>query len=360
MRDNAKTISMPITRYAVRPANIVRDREIVLGLWQQGFPAPDQQRIKYDWCYGPTPVGVGRLYLLEHGANAEVIGVQGIVPRHWWYQGKTRGVGICADLVVDKNHRSIGPALNMVRQVIEIEQDLPAAELLYGFPNPKSEALYRRAGYTKWGEITRYARPLRLHFWLARKAIPDLLARVLGKINDIAFQLRLKLSNMHASQHWCCVPANVFDKRFDVLWSRVSKQAGPMVIRDSEFLQWRFGNNFSGQTQVMVLEARDGQIDGYVVYVVNGDNMVSILDFLTVDNDKTLPAMLKMFLRAMYDKGHVGAMLEFAGPKPISDILVRCGFLPRESSPVYVVLGKTQSELEQGGLPYFTGCDRDQ
>jgi len=351
---------MPVTKYAVRPADIVRDQGTVLGLWQQGFPAPNQQRIKYDWCYGPTPVGVGRLYLLAHGVDGEVIGVQGIVPRRWLDQGETKAAGICADLLVDKNHRSIGPALSLVRQVIEIEQNLPDVEFLYGFPNPKSEALYRRAGYTKWGEITRYARPLRLHVWLARKAIPALLARALGKVNDVAFQLRLKLSNIQGAQHWRCVPANAFDSRFDALWSRVTKIAESMVIRDSEFLQWRFGNNFAGQTQVMVLEARDGQIDGYVVFVVSSDNMVSILDFLAVDNDKALPAMLKLFLRAMYDKGYVGVMLEFAGPKPISNVLMRSGFLPRESCPIYAVLGQTKSGLEQGDLPYFTGCDRDQ
>lgn len=360
MRDNAKTITMPETKYAVRAADVMRDREFILALWHQAFPGPDQHAIKYDWCYGQTPVGVGRLYLLEHGEDAKVIGVQGIVPRRWWSHGRVKGTGICADLVVDKNYRSIGPALSMVRRVIEIEQDLADAELLYGFPNPKSEALYRRAGYSKWGEITRYARPLRLHVWLARKAIPPVLASVLGKLNDVAFQLRLKLTTLQASQRWRCVPAGAFDNRFDALWSRVANHAESMVIRDRAFLQWRFGNNFSGRTQVMVLEARDGRVDGYVVYVVHDDNMVSILDFLAVDTDKALPAMLKLFLRAVYDRGCIGVMLEFAGPKQIRDTLSRCGFLPRETNPIYAVLEQRESGLLQDAVPYFTACDRDQ
>lgn len=360
MRDNAKIISMPVTNYAVRAADVKRDKESILALWRQAFPGPAKHLVKYDWCYGQTPVGTGRLYVMQHGEDAAIIGVQGIVPRRWWSHGKVKATGICADLVVDKNFRSIGPALSMVRQVLEIEHKLPDAELLYGFPNPKSEALYRRAGYSKWGEMTRYARPLRLHVWLARKGLPRLLARVLGKINDVAFQLRLILTTLQASKRWRCVTADAFDSRFDALWARVVSHAEAMVIRDSEFLQWRFGNHFSGQTQVMVLESRDGQIDGYVVYVVNEDNMACILDFLAVDNDKALSAMLCMFLRAMYARGYFGVMLEFAGPKHIREVLGRCGFLPRETSPIYAVLDQTDNGLIQDLEPYFTACDRDQ
>jgi hypothetical protein len=111
---------------------------------------------------------------------------------------------------------------------------------------------------------------------------------------------------------------------------------------------------------VMVLEAQDGQIDGYVIYVLSENNMILILDFLAADNAKALPAMMKMFLRAMYEQGYIGVMLEFAGPKQISDALLRCGFLPRETSPIYAVLGQTDSDTEQGELPYFTSSDRDQ
>lgn len=346
-------------KYAVRAADVVRDRESILALWQQAFPATEQHPIKYDWCYGQTPVGVGRLYVLEHGSDAAVIGVQGIVPRRWWCNGEAKPTGICADLVVDKNYRSIGPALTMVRQVIEIEHTLPNAVLLYGFPNTKSEALYRRAGYSKIGEITRYALPLRLHHWLIKKGIPAVLAHAIGMLADSARQLRLWMSTLQAAQRWRCVPAREFDTRFDALWARVAVHAGSMVLRDSQYMQWRFGNNFAGQTQIMVLETHDGKIDGYVVYTVSSDKMVSVMDFLAADNDTVLPAMLKLFVRTMYTKGYIGITTEFTGPESIRDKLIECGFSPRETNPIYAVLGQAESGLLQNA-PYFTSSDRDQ
>jgi GNAT superfamily N-acetyltransferase len=350
-RDNVRTMSTQATKYAVRAADVVRD---------QAFPSPAKHPIKYDWCYGSTPQGVGRLYLLEYGDNAAIIGVQGIVPRCWWLHGETKATGICADLVVDQHYRSIGPALAMVRQVVEIEQGLPNAVLLYGFPNLNSEALYRRAGYTKMGEITRYSQPLRLRVWLRRKGVPSLLAQVAGRLADLVSEVRAALVTVMASRYWRCIPAEEFDSRFDALWSRVAVNAGPMVIRNGEYLRWRFGNNFAGQTQVMVLARDDGSLDGYVVYMVNANKMVTILDFLAVDNAKALPAMLSMFVRAMYKQGYHGIMLEFSGPKSISDILIQSGFLPRESNPIYAILGDASSGLVQGTEPYFTSSDRDQ
>ena len=360
VKDNAKAMTTLAVKYAVRVADVTRDREAILALWQQAFPAPSQHPIKYDWCYVPTPQGDGRLYVLEHGDEAAIIGVQGIVPRCWWSQGAAIATGICADLVVDKNHRSIGPALALVRGVVEIEQDRPNAALLYGFPNPKSEALYRRAGYLKMGEMTRYARPLRLRLWLQRKGLPAVLATLVGAIADLALQARVVLSTLGASRQWRCTSATAFDHRFDELWSRVAPKVGPMVMRNSDYLRWRFGNNFAGQTRVMVLEREDGRLDGYVVFVVNGDKIVSILDFLAVDNQKVLPVMLKLCMRTMYKHGYHGIMLEFSGPQAIADVLVQTGFSPRETNPIYAVLSDTTSGLLQGPLPYFTSGDRDQ
>jgi hypothetical protein len=358
--DNATNLSMPVMNYAVRCADCERDRDSILALWQAAFPDVGKHSIKYDWCYGTTPVGEGRLYLLEHGEDATVIGVQGVVPRRWWQHGKVKGAGILADLAVAKYFRSIGPALTLVRRVIEIERNLANAELLYGFPNSKSEALYRRAGYTKLGEITRYARPLRLRYWLSRKGLPTALVTLVSAIADLALQIRVALSATFVSRQWHCVAGTGFDHRFDALWSRVAMQAGPMVPRDSDYLRWRFCNNFAGQVQVMVLETGDGHLDGYVIYTVGENKIVSILDFLAVDSAKALPVLLKSFVHEMSSRGYYGITLEFYGPQPIADVLIHSGFSPRESNPIYVVLSESASGLFQGAPPYFTSSDRDQ
>ena len=350
---------MQPNKYNVRAADVAQDRDAVLALWNQAF-GHRQRSIKYDWCYGQTPQGVGRLYILGYGENDTAIGVQGIVPRSWWFKGKAASVGICADLAVEKNHRSIGPALTLVRRVIELEQRLGSAEMLFGFPNSKSEALYRRAGYTKMGEITRYARPLRLRHWLARKGIPVPVVTLLGAIADLVLRTHVALSSMFLPQQWRCVPVTEFDKRFDELWSRVAPQAGPMVPRNSGYLRWRFCKSFVRQVRVMVLEANDGRIDGYVIYRIGENKMVSIQDFLAVENVRALPAMLNSFVREMYKRGYYGISLEYFGPKPIADALIHAGFSPRECNPIYVVLNESADSLVQGPPPYFTASDRDQ
>jgi len=346
-------------RYAIRLATTAEDRAAILALWGQAFPAPQQHPIKYDWCYGQTPQGQGRLYVMSADDGA-VIGVQGIVPRHWYIKGTVVATGICADLVVDKNYRSIGPALTMVRQVVELEQRSGDASLLYGFPNPKSESLYRRAGYSKLGVITRFARPLRLQVWLQRKGIPNPLAWGLGKLADLAYQVRLLSGTLLSTRRWRSTPVSQFDARFDSFWARIAGNAPPMVVRDRAYLHWRFGNNFAGQTQVMVLESLDGQIDAYVVYMFSADGLVHVLDFLAADDSQTLVVLLKRFARAMYRQGRSGIMLEFSGPATIDACLRRCGFSAREANPIYAVSGQAEIGWRESDPSYFTSSDRDQ
>ncbi|MEJ2440450.1 MAG: GNAT family N-acetyltransferase [Gammaproteobacteria bacterium] len=346
-------------QYRIRPADVVQDRDTILRLWRQVFPFPESHPVKYDWCYGQTPQGAGRLYLLEYADQTQVIGVQGIVPRRWWVKGEVVGCGICADLVVDQYHRSIGPALTLVRQVVEREQQEKQACLLYGFPNQKSEALYRRAGYSKMGMINRYAKPLRLHIWLRRKGLAKPLASTLGKVFDLVNQIRLSLRLRRSMQYGKLVELSQFDARFDELWSRVSKTAGPMAVRDSGFLQWRFGNNFAGQTRIMALQAMDDSIDGYIVYIVRQNKLITVLDFLASDNTTVLPVMLGLFAREMYRQGYHGVMLEFGGLADIAHCLQKLGFSLRETQPVYRVTELAGQQAEADAL-YLTSCDRDQ
>jgi len=344
-------------RYAIRLATTAEDRAAILALWGQAFPAPQQHPIKYDWCYSQTPQGQGRLYVMSADDGA-VIGVQGIVPRHWWHNGVQLNAGIYADLVVDPQYRSAGPALSLVRGVVERERNEPRTALLYGFPNKKSEALLRRAGYRRLAEITRYARPLRLHVWLKRLGLPSLMARLLGVLIDRGGQLRLLLGGVLSAQGRRSVPLTGFDKRFDALWQRVAANGVPMVIRDSAFLQWRFSNNFSGTSHILGLEAGDGRLDGYVVYIETDDNMVSVLDFLAVD-EVALRSLLQSLLRRAYLKGCNGVTLEFNGPPAMVESLRQCRFIARESHPIYYI-GHEKQIPETADMPYFTAGDRDQ
>lgn len=350
---------MSLSKYSLRLAQPGQDRETVLALWRQAFTQTEKHPVKFDWCYAGTSPGNGRLYLLEGEEPAQIIGVQGIVPRRWWLRGREVDAGICADLVVHPQYRSIGPALNLVTAAIEREQHA-ALQLLYGFPNRRTEALYRRKAYPRLPGITRYAKPLHSRVWLRRKGIPDVLASVVGGLIDRLARLRQRLHGLHDAGVGKLVPVSGFDARFDALWARVRQSTGPMGVRDSAFLRWRFDNNFVGKTHIMVLETQEGRIDGYVVYVVGQAGLVSVLDFLASDNSRVLPVMLRQFLLAMQKQGINGISLEFSGPAAVDHCLRQLGFSVRETHPVYLLLGQAALSTDESASVYLTTGDRDQ
>lgn len=332
----------------------------MLALWRQVFSHSEQHPVKFDWCYAGETEGKGRLYLLDSSGQAQPIGVQGIVVRRWWLLGQAVDAGICADLVVDQQHRSIGPALMLVAGAMEQELQTHHLKLLYAFPNRKSEALYRRKAYPRLKDISRYAKPLRSQVWLRRKGIPRVLAASAGVLIDSFARLRQLPHGLRDGRCGRLASVTKFDARFDVLWARVRDSRRPMAIRDAAFLQWRFGNHFARETQIMVMDIGQGQIDGYIVYTIHENRIAGILDFLASDDNQVLTAMLRQFVAAMRQRAVDGISLEFCGPSAVDRCLRQLGFLVRESSPVFLLIGQQTLNPENTDRIYLTACDRDQ
>src|SRR3546814_17963935 len=97
---------------------------------------------KYDWFYRQCPYGAPLTLLLRHEASGEWVGVASAGPRQMVFGGRRVSAGVLVDLAVLPAHRSLGPALTL--QTALMEAGAKRFDLLYGFPNPKAAAVFRR------------------------------------------------------------------------------------------------------------------------------------------------------------------------------------------------------------------------
>jgi hypothetical protein len=342
--------------YAVRPAQLPAEVSTVLALWKGALNTLDDAtwRRKLRWMYMDNPAGEGSTYVLET-PGASVVGVICLARRTLALGVRTLRGGILADFAVAPEHRVLGPALKLLAGALAATRD--TFDFVYGFPNEKAEVVFRRAGYLKLGDMTRYARPLRSRRLLEIR-IGAWWSRILAPIVDLALRARDCGRQLWRGQRWRCMERSSFGSAFDSLWARRSPGPGLVSVRSSRMLTWRFlEEDPMSEWRVSTAAPRgSSEISGYVVWRVQGST-AGLADFFWSDSC-VAGALLGYVAQAARRLGCTVATLEFSGDPQVADALRAAGFHPRETHPVYYI-PDSPSESGPASRWYMTGFDRD-
>jgi hypothetical protein len=304
--------------------------------------------------YAGGPAGEGLLFLLERD-GAEPVGVTGIGRRKFALGDDVVRAGIMADFTVAPEHRSLMPALKLLRA--SVAGSLELFDFLYSLPNERAEAVFMRAGYRKLGEMVRYVRPTRsTRFFESR--LGRLWGRIVAPFVDVALWARDLAGQRHLRRRFRSGERRDFDASFDTLWTKRFTASALISVRSQETLAWRFlEGEPTPDWRISTVHGRaSDQLCGYAVWRVEADT-AQVADFLWSD-DSSAAALLERVAWSARRAGCSSIALEFSGGGGVAAIFNAAGFWTRESHPVYYVAGKA------GAAPpltdwYLTTFDRD-
>ena len=344
--------------YQVRPAELDRERDTVLAEWKKGLGHGEYAAAIFEWVYRDNPAGMGTIFLLCTGSRGEVVGTQGISPRLWVIRGEQNRAGVFGDFVVDQRHRSLGPALTLLRETVRRSSD--DFFLLYGFPNRRAAPVYLRSGYKKFGEFTRYSKVLRSRHYLESN-LPTWIVAAAAATADWGLRLDDYLKHLVFARNGTGTWTAKIDERFDRLWARIDKDNLAMGTRTAEFLRWRFIDKPGDGYEVFVLASRDGQeLDGYVVCHIDNSGFVSVQDILAADLERTFFCLLSTFVRAARRRGCKAISAEFLGPQRAESAFKSLHFKARSQRDVYCIKSAVAEQATNGSDWYLTAADEDQ
>jgi hypothetical protein len=269
---------------------------------------------------------------------------------HWSGAAAVKSAGL-AEFAIDPAHRSLGPALSLLKKCLEIGR--ARYGLVYGMPNPNAFSVCRRAGLVHVGDMTRFVVPLRLGLVLRRRGSSGWL-RILEGPADLALRaLVASRAAWHgAPAHWR--DAALDDPALQELWNRRPSYVS-LCERSNQALGWRFG----GETgwRVTVAQERSAAPFGYVVWRPE-EGFVQVGDFLCADPDKQTAALLSGFVRHVRARTDAGAVaVIFCGRPSVVQGIRRAGFMGRN-----VMCPLVFDRAPEGGgaieRVYFTKFDR--
>lgn len=348
--------------YEVISADVDSFETTLVQLWTASFNdlSEESATTKIKQFYRENPAGCGAIFLLRDCSTQANIGVQTLVARSFFVQGELWTAGTMADFAVDAAHRTLGPALQLLKASIASSRNRLA--FLYGLPNRKAEPIMRRAGLEPLLKMGRYGTPIRSRQYLKGKISSPLLTVIAPLVDTVLRAIAwFRLLSLGGAVSWRLAEGS----DFDAIWVLGRRE---LIISDrsAATLCWRFGlvakPNGSAvadgacSTPWRASVALVGPMTfGYVVWALR-DGVAVIGDFLCATPLVDTGRLLAAFWHLARSKGAAAISLEFCGSSDIDDALRRAGFSLRETSPVYAVLH--QSLPATTGW-YLTGFDRD-
>ncbi|MFK2930590.1 hypothetical protein [Dyella agri] len=228
---------VPDDRYEVIEGQLERDRDTVIGIWRGHIGWRDQLDRMYDVFYLNCPFGRPLLRLLRHRASGEIVGTVGAGPRPMLWQGREALAACASHFVVLPGHRSLKPAVGLIRAVALASQEHFAFG--YAMTNLQGGAVGKRAGFAVAGQLLRHVKPLRYRGYASR-VLPGPLGRAGGALLDgvLATGRRLRIPGQRSGLHvaW----SDAVDPRMQALWEQSEHGSGLCTVRSTQMLEWRF------------------------------------------------------------------------------------------------------------------------
>jgi hypothetical protein len=282
--------------YKVVEADLERDREALLSFWRENLPQWPEK--KYDWFYRNNPLQPAVCCALRESADDTYVGLAAVFPRRFVVDGQVCTGGISGDLAVRKSHRVLGPALTLQRTIVATCEKR-AIDFIYGFPNERAEPVQKRVGYRVIGTSRRMVRILRSYNKVKERIRIPLLSRPVAALVDLFMRITSPESRRHRLRDFSVETPSSFDRRFDVLWEKVSKQYPVLGDRSQSGLNWRFSQCPYRDYRIFALTRKDdNELAGYIVYDTR-EGTARIADLLADNTDNTLPLLLTAFIRRM-------------------------------------------------------------
>lgn len=338
--------------YSVGPYDAVSAREAILELWRRNFP--DALPDRYAWLYESGPAS-GFVLRTDEG---RAVGATGLMRRDFTAFGKTLKAAQAIDLNVDRNHRTIGPALRLQRAVLAAVES-GEVDLAYGFPNSQSEAVLGHVGYQTLGSLERWVKPLSCSVGFDHLGWPRWLARSSAVLLDPIFSRKFSEVLYRRPRTIRVCEADSFDARFDQLWQTAGNQFPILGERTSAYLNWRFCQCPGQRYRVLGITDANGQLLAYLVHGRSGE-AAYVADLLFADG-RYLGPLLAEFLRLVRRDNVRKVVLLYLGRSDVSQALVRFGFWRRPSgrkAMVYIKKGDRAPFLDLENW-HLTSADID-
>ncbi|GAB4330910.1 MAG: hypothetical protein Kow0099_01880 [Candidatus Abyssubacteria bacterium] len=306
----------------------------------------------WDWKYFQNPAGPHDAFVAE--CQGTIVGEIAAVPIRVKIGSEEVIASQTCDIVIAPRYRKGTPFFRLHKMASD-EVDRRQWEFVYGISVKTTYRISTKVlGFSGVGPIRRMVKILNPVPFLGQRFRGRILADSLGAIARNGMRMlewkRLKPSPTIEIRH-----VESFDKSFDELWERRARDFEIMVVRNSQYLNWRYCAN-PVQKYTTLAGFRDNALAGFVTLcsrVENGIRRGYILELLAPPDDDELTRSLLCHAILQFGREHVDiANMWLFEHMPGFEISRKLGFRPKESPHDLII--RPHGEQEKGYLSDIT------
>jgi len=316
------------------------------------------------WKYFRNPHGEHMMYVALDGEK--IVGEIGSIPVRVKCGKETFYAAHTCDIAILPKYQKEGTFFRLYGEAIK-ENVSRNILFVYGISIPKTFQISTTLlDFHPVCPIQRWVFILDPAPYIARKWPFPILVQIAGHLGQ--FFIRSRLRKHYRNPAGKVAEVFQFDERFDRFWEERKNDSEIMVVRDSDYLNWRYCSHPTGRYKTLTYVSEE-RLRGFLVLTTAVDEIRRgiIVDILTDPSDRTvldflLSAAMDFFMSQKVDSIMVWLPEKFSGVRDMK----KWGFVRRDT-PYHLIVrlvdrhvhGVDSAYLEQPGNWHFTIGDSD-
>lgn len=317
----------------------------------------------WHWLFKANPAGHGYIWLAEdHGV---LVGQYAIIPTRMHLRGRPMRCAQSVAAVTHPHYRRQGVFKALARAVFEATRS-GEVNLGYAFPNdPSRRGHVKHVGFSVVEKLTTWVRPLNMTSVLnartKNRVISNMVGRPAQRLFNALYPPHLRNRTDIQIQSTSRIPREVDD-----LFRRCSRRFPNLVVRDYEYLKWRYEDHPTHSYHIL-FGYRGNTLQGYCVCgnaVRKGMEIGLVMDlFLDPDDQHMATSLIGHAVEYMDAQNMMLAACFLTSKSPFLGRLKSLGFICPAKSFAYVIRINSgeldPSTLKDAGDWHITFGDAD-
>jgi len=218
------------------------DEKGILELWQAVYPGEEYERERWirwwHWMYKDNPAGAGMIWLAEH--NGKIVGQSAIIPVAMKVGTETATGFQSINTMTHPNYRRQGMYESLARKAYA-EAAREGICIGYRFPNKVSHLIaIKRLNWFDVDTMQVLYKPLDWMKTSKTMTGNKFLAGFLAMSGNITARMFYRAERVSIIEGLTITQVPFFDERINQFWDRACGQYQIMVMRNKDYLNWRY------------------------------------------------------------------------------------------------------------------------
>lgn len=242
------------------------DEEGIFELDKSVHPSLERNRDQWmrwwRWMYKENPAGNGRIWLADH--DGKIVGQYAIIPVVMKIVSETITGSQSLDTVTHPDYRRQGMFETLAKEVYR-EAARDSIHIVYGFPNEFSyPGFIKKLGWFDVAAMQTMVKPLNWGNALKTRVNNKLLLKLCAIGGSLLDKTIYSAKKTPVMEGLTVTQISSFDERINEFWAKVSTQYQIMVVRNKDYLNWRYVTVPDVDYTIYVAE-KAREIYGYLV-----------------------------------------------------------------------------------------------